>query len=304
MAGDRGVVGLIGLGQMGGPMARTLRHAGWRVVAWDLAAAAVEAAGRDGIEPAADPAAVAAVAPIVLTSLPGAAAVRSVALGERGLAAAGRGDLLVVDTSTVAPGAAREVAADLALRGIAFLDAPMSGGVAAAGSGQLSVMVGGDVRDLERARPVLAAISKTIVHCGPIGAGQIAKACNQLIVMSTIAAVAEVMVLARASGLDPAVVREALMSGLAASPILDVHGDRMLRRDFAPGGRARYNLKDIDTIRGLGAIRGLDLPVFEAAAEQIGRLIEGWGGELDNSAVVLVVEAAAGLAAEGHEEDD
>ena len=293
MVDEYGVVGVVGLGQMGGPMARVLQRAGFRVVAWDLNAAALEAAARDGIEPAADAAAVAALAPLILTSLPDIAALRVAALGERGLVEANRRDLLVIDTSTIAPRDAQGLAAELADYGVGFLDAPVSGGTAAARSGQLSVMVGGDAKALERARPVLTAISKTIVHCGPTGAGQIAKACNQLIVMATVGAVAEVLVLARHCGLDPAVVREALMSGLAASPILDIHGDRMLRRDFVPGGRVRYNLKDISTIRDLCAANALELPIFAAAARQIERLVEGWGGDLDNAAVVLVVEATS-----------
>jgi 2-hydroxy-3-oxopropionate reductase len=138
--------------------------------------------------------------------------------------------------------------------------------------------------------PILVSLARVVVHCGPAGAGQVAKACNQLIVMATLGAVAEALVMAKRAGLDPARVREALLGGYAASPILDIQGDRMLRRDFAPGGKAAYNLKDISTIRQMASSAALDLPVFEAAAEQMLRLINEGGSDLDNSALITVVE--------------
>jgi 2-hydroxy-3-oxopropionate reductase len=306
MTSQPGVVGVIGLGQMGGAMARTLQSAGWRVVAWDLGAALVDAAARDGIESAADPAAVAARASIVLTSLPDIAAVRSVALGERGLAEAARGDLLLVDTSTATPSDARALAADLAVRGIAFVDAPVTGGPGGAAAGSLGVMVGGDAALVERARPVLEAIGSVVVHCGPLGSGQVVKACNQLIVVATLGAVAEALVLAEAAGVDPWRAREALMAGYAASPILEGQGGRMLRRDFAPGGKARFNLKDVAALAEISSGTGVPLPVFEAAAGHIRALVDAGGGDLDHSAIVTVIgrvpptaEALASPPAEG-----
>ena len=290
MTGAPGVVGVVGLGQMGGAMARTLQRAGWRVVAWDLFAPNVEAAARDGIEPAADPAAVAAIAPIVLTSLPDIAAVREVALGERGLAAAGRDDLLVIDTSTSSPADARALAADLAERGIDFLDAPLTGGPGGAAAGRLGVMVGGDPTVLGRARPVLETVGSTVVLCGPPGAGQVVKACNQLIVVATLGAVAEALVLAEAAGVDPWSAREALLAGYAASPILEGQGGRMLRRDFAPGGKARFNLKDVAALAELSDGAGVRIPVFDAAAGHIRALVDAGGGDLDHSAIVTVIE--------------
>ncbi len=293
MARDEQVVGLIGLGQMGRPMARTLRRAGWRVVAWDVVAASIEAAVADGVEPASDPAGVARAAPIVLTSLPDIAAVRAVALGERGLAAAGRNDLLLVDTSTATASDARSLAADLAALGIACLDAPVTGGPGGAEAGRLGVMVGGDLPALERARPILETIGGIVVHCGPSGAGQVVKACNQLIVVATLGAVAEALVMAEAAGVDPAAAREALMAGYAASPILDGQGGRMLRRDFAPGGKARFNLKDAAALAELSATTGVRIPVFDAAAGYIRALVEAGGGDLDHSAIVTVIERLA-----------
>ncbi len=290
----RGEVGVIGLGQMGQPIARTLLRAGWTVVAWDLVPSAAESLAGSGAIIATDPADVARQVPIVITSLPGGQAVRAVAIGERSLSREGGRARLIVDLSTTTPDAARSLAAELAPLGMAFLDAPLSGGTSAAAAGTLTIMVGGEAGDLERARPVLESLGRVIVHCGPHGAGQIAKACNQLIVMTALGAVAEALVLARSAGLDPARVREALMGGYAAGPILEIQGDRMLRRDFVPGGKAAYNRKDISTIREIADDEGLDLPVFEAAAQQMLRLIDGGGGELDNAAVITVVERAVG----------
>jgi 2-hydroxy-3-oxopropionate reductase len=293
MATARETVGVIGLGQMGRPVARTLMRAGWEVVAWDLAAASADQLAAEGAIIAADPAHLAQRASVVITSLPDSDAVRAVSLGPHGLTSLkGRAELLI-DMSTTTPAAARALASDLAPAGVAFLDAPVSGGTSGAASGSLTIMVGGDARDVERARPILDSLARVVVHCGPVGAGQITKACNQLIVMAALGAVAEALVLAKGAGLDPASVREALMGGYAASPILDIQGDRMLRRDFLPGGKAAYNLKDIATIREMAVEEGLELPVFEAAAQQVLRLIDKGGADLDNSAVITVVERTA-----------
>jgi 2-hydroxy-3-oxopropionate reductase len=279
-------------------MAATLVRGGWRVVGWDLVPAGVEAAARDGLEPAADPAAVAAAAAIVITSLPDISAVRAVVLGERGLAAAGRDDLLVVDTSTATASDARAFAGELAAIGIAFLDAPVTGGPGGAATGALGVMVGGSASDLERARPVLETIGATIVHCGPSGSGQVVKACNQLIVVATLGAVAEALVMAKAAGVDPAAAREALLAGYARSPVLEGQGLRMLTRDFAPGGRARFNLKDVAALAELSAATGVRTPVFDTAAAYIRALVDAGGGDLDHSAIITVIEGS-GLPPDG-----
>lgn len=283
-------IGLIGLGQMGAAMCRTLRRAGWDVVAWDIAEGAIAAAHEAGAAVESDPSGVAERATIVITSLPDGAAVREVAFGERGLAAGAGHCRLVVDTSTTSPSDARRLADDLRAHGIAFLDAPVSGGVRGAETGNLAIMVGGAIEDLEAARPILSCLGEAVVHCGATGAGQVAKACNQLVVMSTIESTAEALTLARAAGIDPWRVREALLLGFAASPILEMHGARMLRGEFAPGGRAVYHLKDIATIRALAAETHLTLPGFAAAAGQFERLVEGGGGDLDHAALVTVVE--------------
>jgi len=290
---ERGTVGVVGLGQMGGAMCRTLLRAGWHVVAWDIAAGAVAAAVTAGAEAAASPAQVTTRAHVVITSLPDAHAVRAVTLGPDGIGTTGTADLVVVDTSTTSPAEARDLAADLAALGVGFLDAPVSGGVRGAETGQLAVMVGGAAELLERARPVLADIAKAVVLCGPVGAGQVTKACNQLVVMATHESVAEALVLAQSAGLDPWRVREVLMAGYAASPILEIQGPKMLQGDFAPGGRARFHLKDIVTIDELARDGGLELPAYAAAARQVQRLVERGGGDLDNSALITLLAPGA-----------
>ena len=289
-SGGRQSVGLIGLGQMGGAICRSLLRHRWRVVVWDVAPAAVEAASVLGAEPAADPAAVAARVQLIITSLPDAAAVRAVALGSRGIALEPRHDLLLADTSTISPEEARSLAADLAPRGVWYIDAPLSGGARGAEDGTLAVMVGGSPEHVARARAALSSIGRAVVHCGPVGAGQIAKACNQLIVMAAHASMAEAFVLATTSGLDPWRLLEVLTAGYVSSPIVKVQGPRMLSHNFVPGGKASFHLKDISIISRLAAEGGIDVPVFDAAALQMARLIEAGGGDLDNSAVITVVE--------------
>ncbi len=180
--------------------------------------------------------------------------------------------------------------------GIAYLDVPVSGGPQAASDGTLSMMAGGDVAALERVRPVLETLGSRVVHCGAVGAGSVAKACNQLIVVATIGAVAEALTIAEAAGVDPAVVREAMLGGWAASPILRLHGARMLARDWVPGGRAAYHLKDIATLAALSSESGVGTPVFDAAAAYIQALVDAGGGDLDHSAVYAIVRGDDPLA--------
>ncbi|MGA2513400.1 MAG: NAD(P)-dependent oxidoreductase [Candidatus Limnocylindrales bacterium] len=290
MSTQPGVVGIIGLGQMGGRMARVLDAAGLRVVAWDLFPGALEVAARNGIEPAPDPAAVAEAAAIVITSLPDISALRAVVYGARGLAAAGRADLLIVDTTTLTPEQARLICAELAARGIGFLDGPVSGGTASAEKGTLGIMVGGERALYERALPVLSVIGSKVVLCGPIGSGQVVKAANQLIVVATLGAVGEALAIARAAGVDPALARDVMLAGYAGSPVLDNGGGRMIQRDFAPGGKAAFNMKDIAALEELSRSGGVPIPVFEASARYIEALVAAGGGDLDHAAIIDIIE--------------
>jgi 2-hydroxy-3-oxopropionate reductase len=274
---------------MGGRIAARLLEVGWPVVVYDAVPAALATLAAAGAQPAASPEAVAALANVVITSLPGEREVREVVLGEQGIASGASKTTTVVDMSTLSPQFARSLESELRPRGTVFLDAPVSGGPSGAADGSLVIMVGGEANAVFEVTPVLEALG-TVFHCGGPGAGQLCKACNQLVVMGTIQLVAEALVLAAAAGLDPVLVRSALMGGYAASRVLEVHGARMLSRDFEPGGPAKFNLKDIGTIRALAEANGLALPAFEASAHQILELIGHGKGDLDNSALITVLE--------------
>jgi 2-hydroxy-3-oxopropionate reductase len=284
-------VGVIGLGAMGRPMADRLAAGGLPpIVVRDLADPALAALAAVGARRAASFAELASEVDVVVLCLPDAAAVESVTLGPEGIARGARPGLVVLDTSTIEPGRARHVAEELARRDVSYLDAPVSGGTTAAAAGTLSVMVGGDEAALARARPVLDAIAARVLHLGPVGAGQIAKACNQLIVLGTIELVGEALTLAEESGLDPARVREALLGGFAASRILELHGARMVSREYEREGRASFHLKDIAVVAELKAASGVETPAFDAAARQLERLVERGGGDLDHAALKTMVE--------------
>jgi 2-hydroxy-3-oxopropionate reductase len=286
---DRAAVGVIGLGTMGAPIARRLLSSGRDVIAYDPVSAALEPVVSDGARAAHSPAAVAAAADLIVTSLPGEQELREVLFGDGGIVGAAVEPTTVVDMSTVSSAASVAFEEELRSGHIAFLDAPVSGGPAGVTSGTLIVMIGGEALAVERATPVLEALGR-VFPCGGPGSGQICKACNQLIVIGTIELVAEALVFASAAGLDPALVRSALLGGYAGSRVLELHGDRMLARNFTPGGRVKFNVKDIAAIRSVTAARGLDLPAFEAAAAQINRLVDSGGGDLDNSALITLVE--------------
>lgn len=294
----RPLVGVVGLGPMGAALALRLDEAGFEVVGTSRSAGTRNSAAERGIAVVEDVPALgerlrrdaSGSSPVVLLSLPSGPQVREALLGERGLLRDGD-EFVVVDTSTCDPADARALAEEAA--GQAVVDAPVSGGPQAARAGQLSVMTGGGESDLAAADGVLRAIGGSVTPCGGPGAGQVAKACNQLVVTANIATVAEALVTASALGADPAAVREALLGGYAGSRVLEAHGERMLRRDFEPGGAARTHLKDIGIIRQLtdGVV---DNAVFDAAARLFQELVDSGGAELDHSAAVKAVERRAG----------
>jgi 2-hydroxy-3-oxopropionate reductase len=286
-------VGVVGLGAMGLPMAERLAAAGLPpIVVRDLADPRLAALAAAGARRAPSIAELAAQVEVIVLSLPDSAAVESVALGPDGIAAGGRPGLVVLDTSTIEPARARQLAEALASRKISYLDAPVSGGTGGAAAGTLSVMVGGDAAALERAGPVLEAIAERVVHLGPPGSGQIAKACNQLIVLGTIELVAEALSLAEASGIDPGRLRDALRGGFAGSTILDVHGARMLRADYEAGGQARFHLKYLAAVEGLRSETGVPTPSFDAAARQLEQLVARGGGGLDHAALKTLLDGS------------
>jgi 2-hydroxy-3-oxopropionate reductase len=283
-------VGFVGLGVMGRPMARRILAAGFALTVHSRSWAAVAELAASGADAGASPADVASRADVVIVMVPDAPDVEAVLAAPDGILAGARHGLVVAAMGTHHPAAMLPLAELCAGEGVLFLDAPVSGGEVGAIEGSLSIMVGGDAAAFERARPVFEAMGRTIVRVGESGAGQLAKACNQLIVGATIAAVAEGLTLARVAGVDPADVRTALTGGYATSRVLEIHGGRMLSRDFTPGGRAALHAKDARIVLDTAATLGLDLPVFAVVADELERLVELGRGDLDHSALVTLLE--------------
>ena len=286
-------LGFIGSGAMGQPMALRLLRAGHTLGVWARRPAALLGLERAGARAYATPAELARNAEVLFTMVTGGADVEAVALGDGGLIhGAARGSVLI-DHSTIAPDAARRIAARLAVAGVDMLDAPVSGGVQGAIDGTLSIMVGGDAAVLARLRPLLQQLGRTIVHIGAGGAGQVAKACNQMVMVSCIGAVAEAMRLARQAGADAEKVRRALAGGSAGSRVLDVFGAKMTARDFAAGVEARLHHKDFGILMNEAQACGAPLPVAGQVGQQLNALMaQGWGGA-DTASLLRVLERAS-----------
>lgn len=282
-------IGFIGLGVMGRPMALNLLRAGYPLTVHSRSRPPVDELVAAGATSADSPSMVASMADVVIAMLPDTPDVEAVILGPGGVIEAARSGLMVIDMSTINPIGARGIGAALAKRGIAFLDAPVSGGQQGAEGATLSIMVGGSPPDFERALPILEALGRTILLVGQIGAGQVAKACNQLIVAATIEAVAEALTLAERAGVAPGTVRAALLGGFAQSRVLEVHGERMLEGNFQPGFRARLHLKDARIVEALATAVGVELPGFAPVAHRLQQLVDDELGELDHSALFKLV---------------
>jgi 2-hydroxy-3-oxopropionate reductase len=284
-------VAFIGLGIMGKPMARHVLDAGFPLTVHSRSPGPVEELVAAGAARAGTASAAARVADVVITMLPDTSDVEQVMLGVDGVAAGISQGTLVIDMSTIDPGPTRRIAEMLGTGGAEVLDAPVSGGEKGAIEGTLSIMVGGTRAGFERALALFRVLGKNIVHVGPNGAGQVTKACNQLVVAATIEAVAEALLLAERSGVDPVKVREALLGGFAASRILEVHGQRMLDRAFDPGFRARLHRKDARIVLEAARASGTPVPSFLVVAEQLDRLVdELGGGELDHAALYTALD--------------
>ncbi|MBT9495733.1 MAG: NAD(P)-dependent oxidoreductase [Zoogloea sp.] len=287
-------VGFVGLGVMGLPMAGHVLAAGHELAVWARrpeSAAPVVAAGATLCV---TPAELAARCEVVISVITASADVAQLALGPGGLSEGFAPGGIHVDMSTIAPGTARQVAARYAEKGIGWLDAPVSGGELGAREATLAIMAGGVAETLERVRPLLACLGKMVVHIGPAGAGQVAKACNQMIMVNAIQACAEAMRLAGAHGVDPAKVREALMGGSAASKVLDVMGGRMARRDFAAGIQSRLHHKDFAILMAEARQLGAPLPVAAQTWQQLNALMALGGGRDDTASLLKVLEPFEG----------
>lgn len=288
-------IGFIGLGIMGKPMARNLMKAGYTLVVHNRSRAPVEELSSQGAQPATCPKEVAERTDVVITMLPDSPDVEEVVLGPKGVVEGVRRGMLFIDMSTVAPSTAVRIHTALQEKGVSSLDAPVSGGEIGAKEGTLSIMVGGEKEAFERALPILKAMGKNIVLIGGPGAGQVAKACNQIIVALTIQAVAEALTLAKKCGVDPAKVREALLGGFAQSRILEVHGKRIIERTFEPGFRLKLHRKDLNIALQTGKERKVALLATAQAAELMDALLAQGKGELDHSSLTLIVEQMAGM---------
>ncbi|MDJ0390617.1 NAD(P)-dependent oxidoreductase [Roseomonas sp. E05] len=253
-------IGFIGLGVMGREMALNLARAGHAVVGHDVVPGVAESLAAQGVTPARDLAAAAAEAEFVILMLPDTPQVEEVLTAPGGLLDALRPEQLVIDMSTISPVATRKMAEALAARGVAMLDAPVSGGVTGARDAKLSIMVGGEAAAFARARPVLEAMGSKVVHVGAVGNGQTVKLCNQLVCAINIQAMCEAIALARASGLDPAVAREVLMGGSANSWMLENLGPKVLAKDDSAGFRIDLKLKDLRLANDLAFQQGVPLP--------------------------------------------
>ena len=286
-------VGFIGLGAMGRPMALHLLEAGHELSVYARRAEAAQPLVDAGATRRATPAEVAAASDVVFTMVTTGADVEAVALGEGGIVHGAKAGTVLVDMGTIPPGTARRIAAKLAARGIETIDAPVSGGEVGARNATLAIMAGGKAEVLERVRPLLEKLGKTLVHVGPNGAGQVAKACNQMIMVSCIEAVAEAMLLAEKSGADPEKVRQALAGGSAGSRVLEVFGAKMTARDFKAGVEARLHHKDFGILLDEAVTLGAPLPIAAQVWQQLNALMaQDWGRE-DTSSLLRVLEGTS-----------
>jgi 3-hydroxyisobutyrate dehydrogenase-like beta-hydroxyacid dehydrogenase len=281
-------VAMLGTGLMGSPMAVRLARAGYDLTVWNRTrdkTAVAASAGAKVAETSADAVQQADVVIVILENGP----VVSQILFDDGVASAIPRGAIVIDMSSIPPAQAAEHAGRLAARGVRHLDAPVSGGPGGAEAGTLAIMVGGDEPTFSAVEPLLAVMGRpTLV--GPAGSGQLAKLCSQVLSSTAIGALTEVFVLARAQGVDPAKVREALTGGFADSNVLKVHGQRMLNRDFVPGGHVRTFVKDLKTAKSIADRRHLNLPVMKLACGLFEKFEKSGGGESDISALLQQTE--------------
>ncbi len=290
-------VAFIGLGVMGRPMAENLLRAGYRVTVFNRSPEPLAQLVAAGARAGAGPAECSAQSQVTVTMLPDADTVERVVLGPGGVRDGAAPSHLLVDMSSISPRVTRHLSETLGRDGVWMLDAPVSGGESGAIAASLSIMVGGEAEVVEAARPLLGTLGSRIVHVGPAGAGQVAKAANQVVVALGIQAVAEALNLASRAGVDPAAVRDALLGGFAGSQVLQLHGERMLEGDFRPGARLALHLKDLETALELGLEVEAALPATRLIRELMQQLAVAGRDHLDHAALSLLVRELSGPAA-------
>jgi len=288
-------IGFIGLGIMGKPMSKNLLKAGYPLVVYDIVAETVDEVVKAGAEKGTSPKDVAAKADAIITMLPNSPHVKEVVLGKNGIIETMRPGSILIDMSSIAPLVSREVAAALAAKKIRMLDAPVSGGEPKAIDATLSIMVGGNRADFDEYLPILKTMGASVVLCGEIGAGNVTKLANQIVVAANIAAVSEALVLATKAGVNPDLVFQAIRGGLAGSTVMDAKAPMMLDRNFKPGFRINLHIKDLnnvlDTAKGISA----PTPLTEEAMKMMLSLRDDGMGDNDHSALVRYYEKIAGI---------
>ncbi len=288
MSGE--VIGFIGLGIMGRPMALNLIKAGYKLVVTSRSQGPIDALSAAGAKAVKTPADVAREADVVVTMVPDTPDVDLVIRGKNGVLEGLKAGAIVIDMSTISPDVTRQLAEAVAARGGSMLDAPVSGGEVGAKNATLTIMVGGDEKTFERARPILSCMGKpeSVTYIGPSGSGQVTKLCNQICIAANVAGVAEAYSLAKANGLDPSRVRQALLGGFAGSKVLEFHGNRMLTGDYKPGFFVRLFQKDLRLAVEANMATGVTMPVTSVVTQFVNAYSAAGGGELDCAAVAEV----------------
>ena len=288
-------IGYIGLGLMGKSMARNILKAGFPVVVHNRSQAAVDELATEGATAASSPSEVASQVDVVFTNLPDTPDVELVTFGENGIIAGAHDGLIFVDNSTIKPGAARTIATKLAEKGVQSLDAPVSGGDIGAKNGTLTIMVGGEASALEKVMPVFQAMGKTITHVGEAGAGQVAKAANQIMVAAQMVAMGELLVFSKKASVDPQKVVDAIKAGAAQCWTLDVKPPRLFDGNRQPGFKAYMQAKDLNIVMESAREYGIPLPLTAESTQLFNAMLQMDMSELDNSAVIGVIEKLAGI---------
>ncbi|HHT47927.1 MAG TPA: 2-hydroxy-3-oxopropionate reductase [Firmicutes bacterium] len=288
-------IGFIGLGIMGKPMAKNLLKAGYQLVVYDLNSAVVEEVVAAGAAPGKSPLDVAAQVETVITMLPNSPHVKEVVLGENGVLAGAKPGLIIIDMSSIAPLASKEIAAKAAEQKVEMLDAPVSGGEPKAIDGTLSIMVGGKKEIFDRCKPILSKMGKSVVHCGEIGAGNTTKLANQVIVALNIAALSEALVLGTKAGVEPEVIFEAIRGGLAGSTVMEAKAPMIFAGDFKPGFKIDLHIKDLANALETGHEVGVPLPLTSQVMEIMQALKVDGKGQNDHGGIVQFYEKLASI---------
>lgn len=286
-------VGFVGLGIMGKPMAKNLIEAGYELVLYNRTKEKAEEIAADGATVAGSPKEVAGSCSIIITMLPDSLDVEAVVAGEDSILEGIEEGSLVVDMSTISPVVTKELAAKIGERGASMLDAPVSGGDAGAQGGTLSIMVGGSEEDFERAKPLFEVMGETVTHVGPVGAGQVVKAANQIVVALTIEAVSEALVLGSKAGVAPEKILDVLGGGLAGNKVMEAKREKFLGHSFDPGFRIELHHKDLGIALAAGREYGVSLPVTAIVDQMLEELMAKGRGDRDHSAILTLIEEGA-----------